>query len=93
MLDLRDGVGPSEWTLEDLVWVLIRGFAGVLRLDLRAMFPRPEVVSGDLSSILPFDTIRVWLLGEALLIESLRCKTPSFSGEGARGGLGAAYSL
>ena len=62
-------------------------------LDLRAISVLPEVVSGCLISVPPFETNRVWRRGEGLLIEDLRGRTSSLSGEAALGGLEAACAL
>ena len=62
-------------------------------LDLRAILVMPEVVSDDLISVLPFETNRVWRRGEGLLIEDLRDRNSSLSGEAALGGLEAVCAL
>ena len=97
MLDLRRGVGPADWTLEDLECERTRACPdeclGELTLALRAISKFPEIVSGALISVPPFETNRVWRRGEALLTEDLRGSTSSLSGEAALGGLEAVCAL
>ena len=93
MLDLRRGLGPADWTLEDLECERTRACPNELVLALRAMSISPEIISGALISVPPFETNRVWRRGEALLTEDLRGSTSSLSGEAALGGLEAVYAL
>ena len=97
MLDLRRGLGPADWTLEDLECELIRACLGdclgEFVLDLRAISVVPEIVPGCLISVPPFETNRVWRRGEGLLFEGLRGRNSSLSGETARGGLEAVCAL
>lgn len=93
MLDLRRGLGPADWTLEDLECEMIRVCLGEFVLDLRARSVVPGVVPGGLISVPPFETNRVWRRGEGLLTEGLRGRNPSLSGETARGGLEAVCAL
>ena len=63
MLDLRRGLGPADWTLEDLECELkpacLDDCRGELVLDLRALAVFPGLVSGALISVPPFETKRV----------------------------------
>ena len=97
MLDLRRGLGPADWTLEDLECERTRACPdeslGELVLALRAMSEFPEIVSGTLISVPPFETNRVWRRGEALLTEDLRGSTTSLRGEAGLGGLEAVCAL
>lgn len=94
VLDLRGGLGPADCTLEDLLWVIAGDGRGEFRLDLRERLPLPYWMgSGCLSSVPPFETSRVCLLGEALLIDDLRGSISSFSGDGARGGVSVGFAL
>ena len=97
MLDLRRGLGPADWTLEDLeceqTGACPGECLGELMLALRAISKFPEIVSGALISVPPFETNRVWRRGEALLTEDLRGSTSSLRGEAALGGLDAVCAL
>ena len=97
MLDLRRGLGSFDWMLEDLECERTRACPdeclGELVLALRAMSKFPEMVSGALISVPPFETNRVWRRGEALLTEDLRGSTSSLRGEAALGGLEAVCAL
>ena len=97
MLDLRRGLGPADWTLEDLECEPTRAclgeYLGELVLDLRAISVPPEFVSGALISVPPIETKRVWRRGEGLLTEDFRGSTSSLGGEAALGGLEAVCAL
>ena len=97
MLDLRRGLGPADWTLEDLECERTRACPGEclgeLVLALRAISKLPEIVSGALISVPPFETNRVCRRGEALLTEDLRGSISSLRGEAALGGLEAVCAL
>ena len=97
MLDLRRGLGPADWTLEDRECEPTRACPddclGELVLDLRAISVFPGIASGALISAPPFETKRVWRRGEGLLTETLRGRNSSLSGETGLGGLEAICAL
>ena len=72
---------------------MTRACLGELVLDLRAIFVVPDMISGGLISVPPFETNRVWRRGEGLLTEDLRGRNSSLSGEAALGGLEAVCAL
>ena len=97
ILDLRRGLGPADWTLDDLECEPRRACPGEclgeLVLDLRAISVFPGPVSSALISVPPFETNRVWRRGEGLLTEDLRGRNSSLRGEAALGGLEAVCAL
>ena len=96
ILDLRGGLRGLDCRLDDLIRVLIEGFAGEFKLDLREGVELPyAAVSGDLISVPPFDTSRVCRLGDALVIDDFRGRISSLSGDVGRTGVVATvvYSL